>query len=190
MFSGKTESLVKKAKVLKEYYPQLKVVAYKPKIDDRYSKSEIASHNGNRMEAEVIEDPLMLLDGARKANVVMIDEIQFFNKKSQGEYVIVSVLEKLVKDGLLVIVAGLNRDFRGKAFQPMGEIMAISDDLTMHISDCVVCGGNATVPQRLINGEPAYFDDPIVMVGASNCYEPRCRACHQVNEGKRMKNVI
>ena len=141
MFAGKTEELIRRINVLS--YAKQKILVFKPKIDDRYSEIEIASHSGRKVPCFAIDDPEEILDKVTDdVQVVAIDEVQFFNSK------IVDVCEYLADKGVRVMVAGLDKDFRGEAFGVMPK--------------------------------PASFDDPVVLVGAVDHYEPRCRHCHEV----------
>ncbi|MEW5988148.1 MAG: thymidine kinase, partial [Chloroflexota bacterium] len=113
-----------------------------------------------------------------ETTVVAIDEVQFFDTE------IVSICEKLAEDGRRVICAGLDTDFRGVPFGPMPDLMARAEQVDKLHAICVVCGEEASRTQRLINGKPAAYDDPVVMIGAAEVYEARCRQCHQVNPPK------
>lgn len=173
MFSGKSEELIRRLK--RGMYAKQKVVVFKPTIDDRYHKEKVVSHNGNAIEAinikraeEILEQDLSEVD------VIGIDEVQFFEES------VVEIAQNLAEQGHRVIVAGLDMDFRGKPFEPMPQLMAVSELVTKLQAVCAVCGAPASRTQRLINGRPAKEDDPIIMVGADESYEPRCRAHHIV----------
>lgn len=173
MFSGKSEELIRRLK--RGMYAKQKVVVFKPTIDDRYHKEKVVSHNGNAIEAinikraeEILEQDLSEVD------VIGIDEVQFFEES------VVAIAQDLAEQGHRVIVAGLDMDFRGKPFEPMPQLMAVSELVTKLQAVCAVCGAPASRTQRLINGRPAKEDDPIIMVGADESYEPRCRAHHIV----------
>lgn len=173
MFSGKSEELIRR--VRRATYGKQKVQVFKPLIDDRYSEDSVVSHDGKSVHAQPIEwskDILKLVD--YDTDVVAIDEIQFFDEA------IVSVVKLLAERGEQVIFAGLDMDFRGEPFHPVPELMAISESVTKLNAICMVCGAPASRTQRLINGEPASYNDPIIMVGASESYEARCRLCHEV----------
>ena len=105
---------------------------------------------------------------------VVIDEVQFLDNN------IVKVCEQLANDGIRVIVGGLDMDFRGEPFPIIAELLSRAEDVTKLNAICVKCGENATRTQRIINGIPAFFEDPIVIIGAKEAYEPRCRKCHEV----------
>ena len=164
MFAGKTEELIRRI-----------ILVFKPKIDDRYSEIEIASHSGRKVPCFAIDDPEEILDKVTDdVQVVAIDEVQFFNSK------IVDVCEYLADKGVRVMVAGLDKDFRGEAFGVMPELLTKGEFVTKLTAVCAKCGSPATRTQRLVDGKPASFDDPVVLVGAVDHYEPRCRHCHEV----------
>lgn len=173
MFSGKTEELIRRLRRAK--IAQQKVQVFKPKIDDRYAVSKVASHNGLDFEAVPVENaadiPALLKEGV---TVVGIDEVQFFDED------IVRWAEELANRGLRVIVAGLDLDFRGEPFGPMPQLICRAEYVDKLHAICMVCGEEACRTQRLVNGHPAYYDDPIILVGASEAYEPRCREHHEV----------
>jgi len=173
MFSGKTEELIRR--VRRAEIARQRVQVFKPLIDDRYSRSKVWSHNGVNREAEVIEkatDTLQLL--RPDTTVVAIDEVQFL------DWTVSDVANTLANRGLRVIVAGLDLDFRGEPFGPMPLLLAEAELVEKLHAICVVCGAPASRTQRLINGEPANYTDPVIMVGAKEVYEARCRDCHQV----------
>ncbi|MFA9559878.1 thymidine kinase [Evansella sp. AB-rgal1] len=173
MFSGKSEELIRR--VRRAYYGRQKVQVFKPKIDNRYSEKEVVSHNGNKVFALPIEDASMILELLETdTQVVAIDEVQFF------DHDVVDVVQELADQGIRVIVAGLDQDFRGEPFGDVPQLMALAESVTKLQAICLSCGSPASRTQRLINGEPASYDDPIILVGASESYEPRCRHCHEV----------
>ena len=173
MFAGKSEELIRRVKTLS--YAQQKIVAFKPAIDNRYDKSAIASHDGEKYQAFAIksaEDILPLVES--DVQVVAIDEVQFFKDS------IVSICESLADRGVRVIVAGLDTDFRGEPFGVMPLLLARAEFVTKLSAACTVCGCAATRTQRLVDGKPANYDDPIILVGAKESYEARCRKHHIV----------
>ena len=175
MFAGKSEELIRRIKRLD--YAHKKTLVFKPKIDNRYSENEIVSHSKIKTRSiniETAQDILKYVD--RDTEAVVIDEVQFLDHE------IVHVVEDLANRGIRVIVAGLDRDFRGEPFQNMPELLALAEDVTKLTAICMRCGAPATRTQRLVNGEPASYDDPIIIVGASESYEPRCRHCHEVKK--------
>ena len=173
MFAGKTEELIRRNNVLS--YAKKNIIVFKPKIDNRYSDSEIVSHSGAKVPCLVVEKAQDILKKIEAdTEVVAIDEVQFFDKD------IVEVCEYLADKGIRVMVAGLDKDFRGESFGVMPELLTRAEFVTKLTAVCAKCGAPATRTQRLVNGKPAGFEDPIVMVGADESYEPRCRHCHQV----------
>ena len=173
MFAGKTEELIRRINVLS--YAKKNIIVFKPKIDNRYSDSEIVSHSGAKVPCLVVEKAQDILKKIEAdTEVVAIDEVQFFDKD------IVEVCEYLADKGIRVMVAGLDKDFRGESFGVMPELLTRAEFVTKLTAVCAKCGAPATRTQRLVNGKPAGFEVPIVMVGADESYEPRCRHCHQV----------
>lgn len=173
MFSGKSEELIRRIK--RARYAKLKVQTFKPVIDDRYSDIAVVSHSGSQADAEPVRTSNEILEKVHPdTDVVAIDEIQFFD---QG---IVDVCNKLADKGKRVICAGLDLDFRGESFGPSPELLARAEFITKLQAICIKCGGPASRTQRLINNEPANYDDPIIKVGAAESYEARCRHCHEV----------
>lgn len=169
--------------------------AYKPRIDNRFVLEEITTHDGVSIPAKpVAEVEEILMDVMEKnVEVIAIDEVQFFNQKNEkGEYKIVRLIETLKAMDKKIILAGLDRDFRGEIFGPMDEVMTLSDQVFEHMSICAQCRDDATLTQRLVNGEPAYYNDPVVLVGSTKenqyqeRYEPRCIKCHEVKPGSRV----
>ncbi len=173
MFSGKTEELIRR--VRRAQIARQQVQVFKHSLDARYAEREVASHNGLQLEASPVENSARLQALiAPETTVVAIDEGQFFDEG------LVALCDELADRGLRVIVAGLDMDFRGEPFGPMPQLMARAERVDKLQAICVVCGGPASRTQRLINGQPAAYDDPIIMVGAEEVYQARCRGCHQV----------
>lgn len=183
MFSGKSEELIRRLR--RGIYAKQKVVVFKPTIDDRYHKEKVVSHDGNEIEAINISTSREILNqDLDDVDVIGIDEVQFFD----GE--IVNIVEQLAKNGHRVVVAGLDMDFRGEPFEPMPKLLAVSEQVTKLQAVCAVCGSPSSRTQRLINGEPAKIDDPIILVGANESYEPRCRAHHIVAPSENEKEEM
>ncbi|ATD31876.1 thymidine kinase [Macrococcoides bohemicum] len=173
MFSGKSEELIRR--VRRGLFAKQRVIVFKPSIDDRYSDLEVVSHNGNKVEAVNVSHSSEIMEHVQEDHdIIAIDEIQFFDND------IVGVATQLAEEGYRVITAGLDMDFRGVPFEPVPEIMAVAEHVTKLQAVCSVCGAPSSRTQRLINGEPARFDDPIILVGAKESYEPRCREHHIV----------
>lgn len=174
MFSGKTEELlrrVRRAEIARKH-----LLLFKPTVDNRYGLERVASHDGMaREDAIVVTTPAELLARIQPdTEVVAIDEVQFF------DWSIADVCTQLANRGLRVIVAGLDQDFRGEPFGPMPLLLALAERIDKLHAICVVCGASASRTQRLIDGRPARYDDPIILVGGSESYEARCRTCHEV----------
>lgn len=175
MFAGKTEELIRRINVLS--YARKNILVFKPKIDDRYSTTEIASHAGSKVPCIVISEAKEILDHVNyDTDVVAIDEVQFFDED------VVDICEYLADSGLRVMVAGLDKDFRGEPFGVLPDLLTRAEFITKLTAVCAKCGAPATRTQRIINGKPASFNDPIVLVGAKEAYEPRCRHCHEIVE--------
>ena len=173
MFSGKTEELLRRLR--RAAIAKQKVQLFKPAIDNRYGVTTVASHDGAKWEGEVITDAAEILNRiAPDTLVVAIDEVQFFDDA------VVEVCDKLALLGKRIIVAGLDLDFRGEPFGPMPALMAKAEGVRKLHAICLVCGGEASRTQRLIDGKPAFYEDPIVLIGAAETYEARCRGCHEV----------
>ncbi len=173
MFSGKTEELLRRLR--RAVIARQKVQLFKPAIDNRYGASIVASHDGTQWEAIVVNHAADILARVEPdTQIVAIDEVQFFDDT------IIEVCDTLADQHKRVIVAGLDMDFRGEPFGPMPILMAKAESVHKLHAICMVCGGEASRTQRLINGQPAYYEDPIILIGASESYEARCRGCHQV----------
>ena len=173
MFCGKTEELIRR--VRRARIARQKVQVFKPAIDTRYTEREVTSHNGMQVEAlpvgSVTEIRALIQP---ETTVVALDEAQFF------EDAVVDLCVELANHGVRVVVAGLDMDFRGEPFGPVPALMARAEQVSKLQAICVECGGPASRTQRLIDGQPAALDDPVILVGASEVYEARCRGCHEV----------
>jgi thymidine kinase len=179
MFSGKSRELIRLVNIA-EIAGQ-RVALFKPRIDTRYSHADVASHDGIRRNAQVVDTARELLSVLLRYDdlpeVVAIDEGQFFDRG------LPDVCLWLVDRGRRVAVAGLDRNFRGEPFGSMPDLMACADEVLKLRAVCMRCKDprvTAVLPQRLINGRPAPYDSPEVMVGGSECYEARCLDCHEV----------
>jgi len=174
MFSGKSEELIRR--VRRATYGKLTVRVFKPAIDNRYAAEDtVVTHNGTSTIARPIKDSKDIFDYIDETvDVVGIDEVQFFDEA------IVDVIDHLANKGIRIIAAGLDTNFRGEPFGPMPKLMALSEATTKLNAICPVCGSPASRTQRLIDGKPAAYDDPEILVGASESYEPRCRHHHEV----------
>lgn len=173
MFSGKTEELLRRLR--RAVIARQTVQLFKPAIDDRYGISTVASHNGMKWQGTVVENAAELLASVQpEATVIAVDEVQFFDQD------IIAACNQLAQRGLRVIVAGLDTDFRGEPFGAIPVLLAEAEMVDKLHAICMKCGGEASRTQRLIDGRPAFYEDPVVLIGASEAYEARCRACHEV----------
>lgn len=173
MFSGKSEELIRR--VRRAQIARQRVVVFKPMLDDRYDRRQVASHDGARVEAVPVRTSADILDHLPDGvTVAAIDEAQFLDGG------IVDVAQTLAGRGIRVIVAGLDMDFRGEPFGAMPRIMALAETVDKLQAICMVCGAPAGRTQRLVNGRPAAYTDPIILIGAQEAYEARCREHHVV----------
>jgi thymidine kinase len=166
MFSGKTEELIRRLR--RAQIAKQKVKIFKPRIDARYSENSIVSHNEQSLPSILIDDIIEVLRHSDDAQVIGIDEAQFFNED------IVHVCNLLASKGKRVIVAGLDMDYTGKPFEPIPQLLAIAEYITKQHAICVVCGNPADRTQRKTT------ESERVIVGAANIYEARCRKCHYI----------
>jgi thymidine kinase len=174
MFSGKTEELIRR--VRRAQIARQKVELFKPAIDTRYSNNEIVSHDDQKLPSRVVKDANEMIPLSLEAQVVAIDEAQFYKKS------LVKVCKTLANMGKRVIVAGLDTDYRGEAFSPIPELLAIAEYITKTHAICVVCGNPANFTQRTTKSKDQ------VLIGTSDIYEARCRNCYEPpNEGKSNK---
>lgn len=174
MFCGKTEELIRR--IRRATIARQSVQVFKHRLDDRYEGvTKVSSHNGQQLAAQSIMSSAELIPLiAPNTTVIAIDEVQFFDDA------IVEVVELLANRDIRVIVAGLDLDFRGEPFGTMPALMSVAEEVTKLHAICVVCGEPASRTQRLVNGKPAHYDDPIILVGAEESYEARCRQHHVV----------
>jgi thymidine kinase len=178
MFSGKTEELIRRTK--RAVIAKQHVQVFKPTLDSRYLLQKVTSHSGANFEATPVGQAADILKNLNpETEVVAIDEAQFFDST------ISEVCEELANRGLRVIVAGLDVDFRGVPFGPMPVLMAQAERVDKLQAICQRCGAPASRTQRLINGQPAAYDDPVILVGAEEVYEARCRLCHHVPQSEK-----
>jgi len=174
MFCGKTEELIR---LLRRAVIARQIVqVFKPAIDVRYDSGvKVTSHAGMAFDAIPVKNASEILEKLNKeTTVVGIDEAQFLDEE------IVTVVQTLADRGIRVIVAGLDTNFRGEPFGSMPTLMAIAENVQKLHAICMVCGEPASRTQRLVNGRPARYDEPIVVVGAAEMYEARCRKHHEV----------
>ena len=173
MFSGKTDELIRR--LVRATIAKQKVQVFKPAIDVRYAAEKVTSHAGSNYDAIPVEKAANVREKLEvDTTVVGIDEAQFFDPE------IVQIAQELADRGIRVLVAGLDMDFRGEPFGPMPIFMSMAEHVDKLHAICMVCGDEASRTQRLVNGKPARYDDPVVIVGASEMYEARCRKHHEV----------
>jgi thymidine kinase len=168
MFSGKTEELIRRLK--RAQYGRQRVLIFKPRIDVRYAQDSVVSHSKQEITAIAIEDASEIIQHALDADVIGIDEAQFFGPN------VVPVVERLANAGKRVVVAGLDQDFLGRPFEPIPQLMAVAEYVTKNLAICVRCGNPADRSQRLVRG------DATVVVGGVETYEARCRRCFDPSE--------
>ena len=169
----KTEELIRRVKRMD--FAKKKYIIFKPVIDDRYSISEVVSHSQRKVQAiNISNSKEMAAYITEDIEAVLIDEVQFFDEA------VLEVCRTLANQGLRVICAGLDCDFRGNPFPIVANLLAMAEQITKLTAICVCCGNEATMTQRIINGLPARYQDPTILVGEKESYEPRCRKCHVV----------
>lgn len=164
MFSGKTEELIRRLK--RAEFASQKILLVKPKIDDRYHKKNVVSHQGTSFEAVTVQNAAEILDIWKKEKIVAIDEAQFFDDG------LVDICNQLAKKGVRVIIAGLDMDFKGVPFGPMPHLLCIAEYVTKVHAICVSCGNLAQFSHRTVE------DKEQVLVGAVEQYKPLCRTCY------------
>lgn len=173
MFSGKTEELIRR--VRRAQIARQRVAVFKHALDDRYASGAITSHNGVRIEAIPVTHSAEILDLVEPGTeVVAVDEVQFL------DHGIGEVAETLAGRGIRVLLTGLDTDFRGVPFGPIPNLLAVAEEVTKLQAICMTCGAPASRTQRLVEGRAAHYNDPVILVGAREAYEARCRRCHQV----------
>lgn len=172
MFAGKTEELIRRIRRMD--YAHKKYVVFKPLIDNRYSMNEVVSHNKRAVCAIPVSGVSEMIEHIKPdTQAIVIDEVQFFPEE------VIKFISDLADSGHRVICGGLDMDFRGEPFGIIGPILAIAESVTKLTAICTICGKEATRTQRIIGEKPAYYDDPIILVGEKESYEARCR-CHHV----------
>jgi len=173
MFSGKSEELIRRVKRLE--YAKKEVLVFKPTIDNRYANDEVVSHSKLKTNSININRPADILSFLKPSTyAIAVDEVQFIDEG------IIPLAKQLADKGIRVILAGLDTDFRGEPFLVVSRLLSIAEYIQKLAAICVVCGAPATRTQRIIANQPAFYDDPIIKVGASESYEARCRHCHDV----------
>lgn len=181
MFSGKTKELIERAKRAKIAGED--IIGFKPDIDDRYEENAIATHSGICIDAVTVDSGSEcsneIIDHIKRYNenidVVVIDELNLFHKN------IIDCINYIADQSIRVITSGLDQDFRGEPFKPVPQVMALADNIEKRKAVCECCGDPATKTQRLIDGEPASYNEDVIEVGSDEKYEPRCRGCHIID---------
>ena len=164
MFSGKTEELIRRLK--RAIFAKQKVVIFKPSIDTRYSEADVVSHDHNSISSTPVSSPKSILKLAQNFDVVGIDEAQFFDSG------LIDICNQLANNGVRVIIAGLDMDFKGNPFGPMPQLCAIADEVSKVHAICVKCGQLASFSHRTVK------NDKQVLLGETAEYEPLCRECY------------
>ena len=180
MYAGKSEELIRRAR--RALYAKKKVQVFKPSIDKRYDEEMVVTHMGVKHQAQpvgTVDDLEHEIDP--DTDVVCIEEVQFFDES------IVDFVVRLADSGYEVIVAGLDQDFRRQPFGPMPELLAVSDEVVKLRAICMKCGAPASHTFRIINGKPAHKDDPVILIGATEAYEARCRNCYELRGQRKRK---
>jgi thymidine kinase len=179
MFCGKTEELIRR--IRRATIAKQPTQVFKHRLDDRYDGvTKVSSHTGQQLEAQHISHSSELLPLILpQTTVVAVDEVQFFDSG------IIEVIQELAERDIRVIAAGLDLDFRGEPFGTLPQLLSMAEEVTKLRAICVVCGEPASRTQRLVNGLPAHYDDPVILVGAEESYEARCRKHHIVPREER-----
>jgi thymidine kinase len=178
MFAGKSEELIRLAR--RALYAKKKVQVFKPAVDDRYDVSMVVTHMGVQHEAIAVANVAALRASLKKSTeVVLIEEAQFFDAP------ITDLAVELADKGVEVVLAGLDQDFRREPFGPMPQLLAVADEVIKLRAICMKCGAPASHTYRMIEGKAAHWDDPIVLIGATESYEARCRNCYRIRRTAR-----
>jgi thymidine kinase len=174
MFSGKSEELIRRLR--RAELAQLKVQIFKHTLDNRKTMDHIHAHNGSKIGAIALDSYENLASFVLpQTQVIGIDEVQFFDP------LIVRSIYQFVMSGKRVITAGLDLDFKGLPFGCMPALLALADSVTKLKAVCMECNDDAHFTQRLVNGQPAKISDPLIVIGAQECYQARCRTCYQID---------
>lgn len=184
MFSGKSEELLRR--VRRALIARRRVQVFKSSLDDRYHGiGHVSSHDGAGVDAVPVRSSAEIAARVHPdTQVFAIDEVQFLDDG------IADLISVLADRGARVLVAGIDMDFRGEPFGPMPRILTIAESVDKLHAICVVCGAPATRNQRLVDGQPAPYEGPVVQVGGSESYEARCRRCHEVPSAGRYQTSL
>lgn len=175
MFSGKTEELIRRVNHVQ--IARQRLVAFTPRRDTRYKIGNLVSHNGLSVEAHIIESVREIPDHLDEGvQVVALDELHFLEDTADE---VMAAIQSLADQGLRVLIAGLDQDYRAAPFPAMARLMAVAEQVDKLYAICVRCGSYATRSQRLIDGHAAPADAPTIVVGGLDLYEARCRACYE-----------
>lgn len=178
MFSGKTEELIRRLRRAQIAHQEVRI--FKPKLDTRFSTTEIVSHDANTIPSIPVATSSEILTHSSHVSVIGIDEAQFFDKH------LVQVVQKLANQGARIIIAGLDMDYKGEPFGPMPELLATAEFITKVHAICQVCGSLANYSYRLDQEEKDQ-----ILLGEKNTYEPRCRRCFNLGpEARKQKNIL
>lgn len=180
MFAGKTEELIRRAR--RALYAKRSIQVFKPRIDNRFDAAMVVSHQGIQFEATPVAGMAELKSLVKpETETILIEEAQFFDMS------VVETVQAFADSGKEVVVAGLDQDFRREPFGPMPRLLAIADEVVKLRAICMVCGEPASHTYRQIDGKPAHWDDPIVLIGADERYEARCRRCFKLRGARDKK---
>ncbi|HRF61232.1 MAG TPA: thymidine kinase [Fimbriimonadaceae bacterium] len=178
MFAGKSEELIRRAR--RALYAKRKVQVFKPALDTRYHESMVVTHMGVQHAAHPVSSVRDLAAAIDPdTQTIFIEEAQFFDPS------LVDLVERLADEGREVVLAGLDQDFRRRPFGPMATLLAVADEIVKLRAICVQCGAPASHTYRSIDGRPAHVDDPVILIGATEVYEARCRNCYALLRRKR-----
>lgn len=181
MFSGKSEELIRRMKRVQ--ISNKSFLLFKPAIDNRYDVNHIVSHDKRKLDALITANDKAGLEKADSIIQEKNPEVVAFDEGNFYDVYLFDLARKWVKEGRRVIIAGLDTDFRGKPFGPMGDLMAVADFVDKLKGICMKCKSDyGTMTQRLIDGKPAKATDPTILVGGMDSYEVRCRNCHELAE--------
>ncbi len=182
MFAGKSEELIRLAR--RALYAKKRVQVFKPAIDARYDETMVVTHMGVRHEAAAVRSVAELeAKILPKTQVVLVEEAQFFDAS------LADLAVDLADHGREVILAGLDQDFRRQPFGPMPTLLAVADEVVKLRAICMHCGAPASHTYRVIDGRPAHRDDPVILIGATEAYEARCRACFELRGEKTRRSA-
>ncbi|MCB8932150.1 MAG: thymidine kinase [Fimbriimonadaceae bacterium] len=180
MFAGKSEELIRRAR--RALYAKRTVQVFKPAIDSRYDESSVVTHMGVKHSAVPVRSVRELESNIDpKTQIVLIEEAQFFDAS------LVDLAVRLADEGRDVVLAGLDQDFRRQPFGPMPQLLAVADEVVKLRAICMKCGAPASHTFRVIDGKPAHKDDPIILIGATESYEARCRECYSLRGTRKAR---